>query len=137
MTTIESAILHPDLPVFSSVVETFVTFLCNKLSVFPRKITVAPYELDDGILGVCIDETKEDFILLVKQNERNLTEVFVTIAHEMVHVKQHIKENLGWFLDNHSHIPYHERWWELEANKKSVSLVEQFVDLLKRNTNSG
>jgi hypothetical protein len=124
---IESFITHPDMPIRQDLVYNFIYFLCTELNVTPTKISVASYKVDDGILGMCIDEADDNFIILVNEKERSLTEVFVTIAHEMVHVKQYMKEKLGWFLDNRSHIPYHERWWEKEAFGLQYNLVEKFV----------
>jgi hypothetical protein len=76
---------------------------------------------------LCIDESEDEFIILVKEQSRDLQDMFITIAHEMIHVKQHMKENLGWFLDNYGDIPYRERWWEKEAFDKSVPLVVKFA----------
>jgi len=49
----------------------------------------------------------------------------------MIHVKQYMKENLGWFVDNRSYIPYLERWWEKEAFSGAVPLVEKFIKTLQ------
>jgi len=114
----------------SRLVEKFTKFLCHELDVFPCRITVASHEADDGNLGLCIDETEDEFIILVKESNRNIGEVFTTIAHEMIHVKQYIKENLSWFLANRSNIPYMERWWEKEAFAGAVPLVEKFAKTL-------
>jgi hypothetical protein len=98
----------------------------------PLKVTIAPYELDDGILGLCLDESDDEFIVFVKEQDRNIGQIFTTIAHEMVHVKQYMKENLGWFLNNRKDIPYLDRWWEVEAYSESVPLVEKFAKTLKK-----
>lgn len=109
----------------------FVDYLINELNVIPEKLVVANHDSSDDNLGLCIDLSSTEFLILVKTDNRNIGEVFTTIAHEMVHVKQYMKENLGWFLDNRSHIPYHERWWEREAFEKSIMLVEKFAKGLK------
>lgn len=115
---------------YAPLVERFATFLCVELDIRPRTITIASYEPDDNTLGICLDESEDEFIILVKDKGRNITDVFVTIAHEMIHVKQYMKENLGWFLDNRSDIPYLERWWEKEAFSFSSPLVEKFTKIL-------
>lgn len=117
---------------YSHLAKRFVEFLCKELSVFPKKLVVAPYEVHDGVLGLCIDESEEEFVILVKEEDRDIAQVFNTIAHEMIHVKQHMKENLGWFLDNRSDIPYLERWWEKEAFSMAVPLVEKFAKTLQK-----
>jgi hypothetical protein len=119
---IETSISHP------AVVKSFVKFLCKELDIQPKRITVAEWEeLESTVLGLCIDESEDEFIILVKEQSRDLQDVLITIAHEMIHVKQHVKQDLGWFLDNRGHIPYRERWWEIEAFRKSVPLVVKFA----------
>jgi len=125
MTYVETLIAHPNL------VEKFTNFICSELDIRPTRITIAPYEDEAEILGLCLDESETEFILLIKENDRNIGEIFTTIAHEMIHVKQYMKENLGWFLDNRSNIPYLERWWEKEAFENAVPLVEKFTKTLK------
>jgi Zn-dependent peptidase ImmA (M78 family) len=112
---------------YAFLVERFLRFLCDELDVRPRRVTVFPYENNDNISGMCIDESDDEFIILVKEENRRVEDIFVTIAHEMIHVKQHMKENLGWFLDNHSHVPHHDRWWEKEAFSNAVPLVKKFA----------
>lgn len=125
MTYVETLIANPNL------VEKFTNFICSELDIRPTRITIAPYEDEAEILGLCLDESETEFILLIKENDRNIGEIFTTIAHEMIHVKQYMKENLGWFLDNRSNIPYLERWWEKEAFENAVPLVEKFTKTLK------
>jgi hypothetical protein len=126
MTIIDTVISNPKL------VENFAVFLCRELDIMPLKVTIAPYELDDGILGLCLDESDDEFIVFVKEQDRNIGQIFTTIAHEMVHVKQYMKENLGWFLNNRKDIPYLDRWWEVEAYSNAVPLVEKFTETLKK-----
>lgn len=126
MTIIDTVISNPKL------VENFAVFLCRELDIMPLKVTIAPYELDDGILGLCLDESDDEFIVFVKEQDRNIGQIFTTIAHEMVHVKQYMKENLGWFLDNRKDIPYLDRWWEKEAFSMAVPLVENFAKSFKK-----
>ena len=112
----------------SAVVKSFVRFLCNELKIKPTRIIVAELEdLKSDTIGLCIDESDDEFIILVKENTRALSDILVTIAHEMIHVKQYMLQNLGWCLDNYGHIPYKERWWEKEAFAKSVLLVEKYA----------
>jgi len=124
---LDIALTHPDIPGGMNLAQKFVDFVCDILDISPTRITITSYQLDDGVLGICIDESRSEFIILVAEAARNLTEVFVTIAHELIHVKQYMNENLGWFLDNRSYIPYMERWWELEAHTLAYPIVEQFI----------
>jgi len=111
-----------------SLTERFVVWLCNELNVAPDTVVIqGDDDIGDGILGLCVDVSDSDFLIMVKTSDRNIGEVFNTIAHEMIHVKQYMTENLGWFLDNRFSIPYHQRWWEVEAFSKSLSFVEKFA----------
>lgn len=115
----------------------FVEFLLSELAITPTKIGIASSDLSEAnCLGMCLDCVEGDntFLILVDEKDRNLTDTFVTIAHEMVHVKQHMNENLGWFLDNRSDIPYKSRWWEIEAFEKSVEYVKKFAEIIKKCT---
>jgi hypothetical protein len=126
MTIINAEIGNPKL------VEKFTDFLCHELDIRPLKVTIASYEPDDGTLGLCIDESEDEFILLVKEKGRDIGCVFNTIAHEMIHVKQFLKENLNHWIHTCWETPYHERWWEVEAYSESVPLVEKFAKTLKK-----
>jgi hypothetical protein len=69
----------------TNVVERFVTFLCSELDIVPRELTIATYRMSDAV-GMCIDTSPDEFIILVNEEERQPIDIFVTIAHEMVHV---------------------------------------------------
>lgn len=126
MTVIQTYMKNPSL------VESLAMYICQELDIQPSRITIASYDEDDGNLGLCLDESDSEFIILVKEKDRNIGEIFTTIAHEMVHVKQYMKENLGWFLDNRKDIPYLDRWWEKEAFSMAVPLVENFAKSFKK-----
>ena len=112
----------------SAVVKSFVRFLCTELDIKPKRIIIAELEdFESNTIGLCIDESEDEFIILVKENTRTLSDILITIAHEMIHVKQYMLQNLGWFLDNYGHIHYLERWWEKEAFANSVLLVEKYA----------
>jgi hypothetical protein len=117
---------------YPKLLEQFAQFLCVELSIRSVKVSIIPYEMDDNILGLCLDITDTEFTIFVKETNRDIGCICTTIAHEMIHVKQYIKENLGWFLDNRAHIPYMERWWEKEAFSMSVPLVEKFAKSLQK-----
>lgn len=111
--------------------ERFIKWLCEELQIQPKVISVYGQDELDGAVGMCMDDSESEFTILVKTSGRDIGQVFNTIAHEMIHVKQYMKENLGYWMDNCSEIPYMERWWEVEAFSKSVPLVEKFAKTLK------
>jgi hypothetical protein len=111
----------------AGLVHKFVLWLCQELQVFPDSISIHGEDDLDGVYGLCMDVTESEFVILVKTGKRNIGEIFTTIAHEMIHVKQYMKENLGHWMDSCSDIPYKERWWEVEAFAESIPLVEKFA----------
>jgi hypothetical protein len=111
----------------AEIIEMFVVFLCKELDVQPRLLILETYDAKDGINGLCLDSSEDEFIILVKEEGRDIGAILNTIAHEMVHVKQYMKENLGQLLDQYTTIPYHDRWWEKEAFTRSHNLVIQFA----------
>lgn len=114
---------------YEELANVFAEFLCKELSVTPRELHIVGTDLDEG-LGQCIDVDEGSYLILVKESGRRLEQIFITIAHEMVHVKQYMTQELGRLLDEQSHVPYEDRWWEKEAYEKAVPLVEKFSETL-------
>lgn len=112
--------------------EQFAQFLCVELDIKPAKITIVPYEMDDGTLGLCLDESEDEFLVFVKEKGRDIGGMCTTIAHEMIHVKQFLKDNLNHWIHTCWDTPYHKRWWEVEAYTDSIPLVEKFAKTLKK-----
>jgi hypothetical protein len=111
---------------YDRLVNEFVKFLCDELVIMPSHVSIIGYDLEENY-GVCFDDDDGVFTILVKEKDRDISQVFTTIAHEMIHVKQYMTQELGRLLDEQSHVPYEQRWWELEAFEKSVPLVEKFA----------
>ena len=111
-------------------VEIFVEFLCFELSICPREIVILGEDINGG-LGQCIDVDEDSFLILVKETGRDIGQIFTTIAHEMIHVKQYMTQELGRLLDENQDLSYDSRWWEREAYEKSVPLVEKFTQKIE------
>lgn len=112
--------------------ENYLEFCCDELSVYPDFITIEATDtpLKDGALGLCYEvEFKDEYYIIVYKGDRNITEIFDTISHEMIHVKQFMTQGLSQKIREHMPI-YGERWWEKEAKKKSFALVQKYVDNL-------
>jgi hypothetical protein len=110
-------------------VNPFVKFLCDELHVSPREIIIVSEDIEDG-LGLCLDIEPDKFLILVKESGRRVDQVLTTIAHEMIHVKQYMTQELGRLLDEQQDVPYEQRWWEREAYEKAVPLVKKFAKTL-------
>ena len=113
--------------------ENFVHFCCDQLRVHPDLIRVEGWDdpFKDGALGLCYEvDFKEEYLIMVATKGRTATEIYDTIAHEMVHVKQFVNQRLGKEIEQEKPI-YENRWWEKEASEKSFNLVKKYVDILE------
>jgi len=108
--------------------EKFVKWICKEYGILPRKVSIEAHDLV-GNNGMCFDEPDGKFTILVKDN-RDLGHMFTTIAHEMIHVKQYMTQNLGKLLDENIDMPYADRWWEEEAFSNAIPLVTRFSNLI-------
>ena len=111
--------------------QDFVYFCCKELDVQPDSIEIVGDDWTGENTGLCIDLDEKDFLICAAVNDRNLTQIYTTIAHELVHIKQYMKQDLGSLL-NKDKPEYLDRWWEKEAREKSLDLVKKFVDILER-----
>ena len=113
--------------------QKFVKFCCDQLGVYPDLIRIEGWDepFKDGALGLCYEvDCREEYWIMVCTKGRNLTEIYNTIAHEMVHVKQFMTESLSEHITDEHKPVYNERWWEVEAGEKSLNLVKKYVDIL-------
>ena len=102
----------------SSLVEKFVKYACKELEIFPKEIEIDFLEID-GVNGMCIDLDTDSFLILIKDRKGQLE----TLAHELVHVKQYMKQGLGSLLGTQE---YETSWWEQEARSLSRHIMEKF-----------
>jgi Zn-dependent peptidase ImmA (M78 family) len=73
--------------------------------------------------GACYRADENEFMIVLK--ERDEGQMMLTLAHEMVHVKQYLLDDLSDQFDEK--IPYMERWWEQEAFSKEVDLMKLLI----------
>lgn len=112
--------------------EKFIQFCCEELNIKPQHITIEGWSdpFQNGALGLCYEVNNDhEYLIKVSTKGRNATEIYNTIAHEMIHVKQFMKQDLSNFIEAHKPA-YDDRWWEIEAKKKSLNLVKKYVDIL-------
>lgn len=109
----------------------FTNFCCNELNIKPKMLYVNGYDdMTESLKGYCIDVEDDIFTVAVSIKDRNLTEIYTTIAHEIVHVKQYMTQNLTRFLADQEKMDYYTSWYEREAREKSVEFVKKYVDSL-------
>jgi glycosylphosphatidylinositol transamidase (GPIT) subunit GPI8 len=81
-----------------------------------------------GVNGVALRRGK-DFVIQVNVSNRSITEMAMTIFHEVTHVMQFEKK----FLEIDRSIPYAERWWEKEAFANERVLLETYIERITAN----
>lgn len=115
--------------------QKFVSFCCAELQIAPNVLEIAGYPSDEDMhlkSGMCIDINEDEFLIIVATKNKNITQIYTTVAHELVHVKQYMYEDLGRKLDACGE-EYKDRWWEKEATNMSKKLMLKFVHLFKQN----
>lgn len=80
------------------------------------------------VSGACYRNSENDFMIVLKEREQG--QMIVTLAHELVHVKQYIVDNLFERWD--PSIPYMERWWEKEAYLMEVELMKLLIQSVNK-----
>lgn len=130
--------------------EEATQFFINKLIGSRMKLTIdieGVKRLD--VKGECINEdmTKRSRWFTVRLRDMGAAELVSTLAHEMVHVKQHVRNELGrkhvvlqkdglqvltewkgeiWYPKK-GEDPYFNAPWEIEAYGREVGLAHQFM----------
>lgn len=81
-----------------------------------------------SVSGACYQNSHDDYLIVLR--EQDIGQMLVTLAHELVHVKQYVLDDLADKFT--TSIPYHERWWEVEAYKKETELAELLIEAVNR-----
>jgi Zn-dependent peptidase ImmA (M78 family) len=109
-------------------VQDVVTLFCNALKIkLPTILIYADETIKSN--GVCYRNDETEFMILLKDG-RSDAETMVTLAHELVHVKQYLVDDLSNKFDDS--IPYMERWWEQEAFELEAVLIELLVEAIEQ-----
>jgi Zn-dependent peptidase ImmA (M78 family) len=105
-----------------------VTFFCDVLDLKNLNISIYADDCIEVATGICYYVSDDEFQIVIKN--RDIGHMCVTLAHELTHVKQYVKDQ----LDDHfnTSIPYHERWWEIEAYENEVKLTQLFVEKISK-----
>lgn len=114
---------------YDALVEDFVYYICKHYGILPRRVSIETADLV-GNRGLCFDDSDGEYTILIKKSN-DMGQMFATVAHEMIHVKQYMTQSLGKLLDEKIELPYESRWWEEEAFNGAVPLVESFANKIK------
>lgn len=109
----------------------FTRFCCENLPAWPKSIEiVAEDKIVNDKSGLCIDIDEDNYLILISKKNKNISQIYTSIAHEMVHVKQFMYDNLGELLDKGYN--YDTCWWEQEARERSEKILLEFVKKFQR-----
>lgn len=103
-----------------------VRFFCDALGIEVPNLHIF---VDDtiNVAGACYRNADDDYLIALREQE--VGQMIVTLAHELVHVKQYVADNLASAWD--ATIPYRERWWEVEAYAKEVELTKMLIEAVE------
>ena len=118
-----------------AVVYEYVDRLINKLDLGRRYASELNIkfvtELDDGYVGLCGGGPRWAEVEITRTcngQKQSFFEMMLTLAHEMIHVKQYMKGEISddpkalWHGRNHEKTPYTKQPWEIEAHKNEHEL---------------
>jgi hypothetical protein len=106
-----------------------VKFFCNALGIdVPENLHIFTDETIK-VCGACYQNDDNDYMIVLRERD-NTADMIVTLAHELTHVKQYIRDDLKTAFT--TAIPYMERWWEIEAYAKESELVELLISAVER-----
>lgn len=127
-----------DRSVIIDAIEFFVKHLgidgaARELNFDPRRFR------KDAPTGTCNNDkncAKTFWIVFMGKGDkkkRNLAAVLTTIAHELIHVKQYLFDNLYEEFElnqkaGDKKVPYRETWWEKEAWEGQEPLMLKFIE---------
>jgi len=133
------------------VIEKVAKFYIKELNLTKSKYKVViitdPKLRKDGANGLCA-KTSDREITVALYSRLNMLDMLLTLAHEMVHVKQHVRNEIGKkhvILKKDSLIvltewngsiwkprpgedEYYDSPWEIEAYGKEIGLAHQFAN---------
>lgn len=112
----------------TELIESATIFYCNELDIQPELEVYIDDSKDLKVNGLCYHNDGE-FLILINGNLED-GHALVTLAHELVHVKQYMKNDLEEKLD--LTIPYHDRWWEKEAFEMESVLASRLLNAINQ-----
>ena len=113
------------------IIEKAFWFVCKyfKIEKEDYKVNVIIEDIIDDNNGLLIDDMEERRFDVLLKKGRPLGKTIMTFIHELVHIKQFIKNNLTNLMD--CTIPYLERWWEIEAFEMTPIITKAYIDVIK------
>lgn len=92
------------------------------------EIDIQLNNLKDGAVGYCMMTDNNRTFEIEVDKKLDVEEMITTICHEMVHVKQYVRNELG-INDNHDGQNYFELPYEKEAYRLQETLLKQFKEV--------
>ena len=103
-----------------------ISFFSDKLRLPDSVLIDFTYSNKMNVKGLCWRDERQHFYirLRTKQTKRDLLD---TIAHEMVHIKQYLKNEIDDSLNTWKGQVRKDEPWEEEAEDLAICLVNQFT----------
>ena len=105
--------------------EDLAWFVCKKFNMEPTVDICIRDLTSEGSLGFCLEADDNEYEVDVNKNLR-LRELLITLAHEIVHVKQYERGEMKEL--SNSAISYWDRPSEIEAHGRELGLFIQWVE---------
>lgn len=92
-----------------------------------------------SVIGYNTKKKPRHFLIQMNKSEVGVEDALITLAHECVHVKQYIMNEMSLYADDlswlghpvHPDTDYYDYPWEIEAYGRSVGLYWRFVEKYK------
>ncbi|MDC1257309.1 hypothetical protein N8072_01400 [bacterium] len=105
--------------------ESMAYYVCEKFNIQPFVEINFRLMKNDDTLGYCSHVNEDGFEIDIKRTQK-LRSTLITLAHEMVHVKQYLE---GVIPDNYNDCEdYWDRPWEIEAHGREVGLFVRWAE---------
>lgn len=104
--------------------ESMTAYVCQKFNITPT-VEISFRRMDnDTNYGYCCHLENNDFEIDVKRSLR-LRDMLITLAHELVHVKQYVKKEMPKRI---SEGDYWDRPHEIEAHGREIGLFIRWCE---------
>ena len=92
------------------------------------EVLICVDDIEETVNGMVFENMDDgNFLILIRERE-SLEDMILTIVHELVHVKQYLKDGLADCISEVNRIPYLEQWWEIEAFAETNKIVRKYVE---------
>lgn len=106
-------------------------YACDQLIIdhMNFKVNVFVDDMVETTNGMVMEYMDDGYFVVLIRERESLEDMIITLVHELVHVKQYLKDSLSDYIEGVNTIPYLEQWWEIEAFDKTNEIVKNYVSV--------